>query len=139
MWPWSALKEEVHTTSHRKERLDAVYVICAARLLRWFIKQEFLIMLTVVRTYSGKGAKELFDLLEKRADDVEKLLRSVKGFVGYTLARSGDGGFSMTVCKDKAGIDESVQKAKDWIAKNAASAGAAAPKISEGTVLIHLK
>jgi restriction endonuclease Mrr len=96
-------------------------------------------MQTVIRTYSGKGAKELFDELERRTADVEKLLRSVKGFVGYTLARSGDGGFSVTVCNDKAGIDESVQKAKDWIAKNAGNTGVAAPKISEGSVLIHLK
>ena len=96
-------------------------------------------MKTVIRTYSGKGAKELFDLLEQRTADVEKLLRSVKGFVGYTLARSGDGGFSVTVCQDKAGIDESVQKAKEWIAKNAGSTGLAAPKISEGSVLLHLK
>lgn len=96
-------------------------------------------MQTVIRAYSGKGARELFDLLEKRTADVEKLLRSVKGFVGYTLARSGDGGFSVTVCQDKAGIDESVQVAKDWIAKNAGNTGAVAPKVSEGSVLIHLK
>jgi hypothetical protein len=95
-------------------------------------------MHTVVRTYSGKGAKELFDALEKHKADVEKLMRSVKGFVGYTLARSGDGGFSVTVCKDKAGVDDSVQKAKDWIAKNAASTGVAAPKVSEGSVITHL-
>jgi restriction endonuclease Mrr len=96
-------------------------------------------MQTVIRTYSGKGAKELFDVLEKRTADVEELLRSVKGFVGYTLARSGDGGFSVTVCQDKAGIDESVKKAKDWIAENAGNTGAAAPEVSEGSVLIHLK
>jgi hypothetical protein len=95
-------------------------------------------MHTVVRTYSGKGAKELFDALEKHKADVEKLMRSVKGFVGYTLARSGNGGFSVTVCKDKAGVDDSVQKAKDWIAKNAASTGVAAPKVSEGSVITHL-
>jgi len=95
-------------------------------------------MHTVVRTYSGKGAKELFDTLEKHKADVEKLMRSVKGFVGYTLARSGDGGFSVTVCKDRAGVDESVQKAKDWTAKNAASTGVAAPKVSEGPVIAHL-
>jgi restriction endonuclease Mrr len=70
---------------------------------------------------------------------VEKLLRSVKGFVGYTLARSGDGGFSVTVCQDKAGIDESAQKAKDWVAKNAGTTGVGAPKISEGSVILHLK
>ena len=96
-------------------------------------------MQTVIRQYSGKGAKELFDVLEKRAADVEELMRTVKGFAGYTLARSGDGGFSVTVCQDKAGIDESVQKAKDWIAKNAASTGAATPEVSEGSVLIHAK
>ena len=44
----------------------------------------------VVRTYSGKGSKELFSLLEERKADVEKLMRSVKGFESYTLARSSD-------------------------------------------------
>jgi restriction endonuclease Mrr len=96
-------------------------------------------MQVVVRKYSGKGAKELFDVLEKRTADVESLIRSVKGFVSYTLARSGDGGFSVTVCQDKAGIDESVQKARDWIAKNAGNIGAAAPQVSDGAVIIHLK
>ena len=96
-------------------------------------------MESVIRTYSGKGAKELFDLLEKQKADVEKEMRSVKGFVGYTLARSGDGGFSLTVCQDKAGIDDSVKKAKDWLAKNAGSTGVAAPKISAGSVIVHLK
>jgi hypothetical protein len=96
-------------------------------------------MHTVVRIYSGKGAKELFDLLEKRAADVEKQMRSIKGFVSYMLARSGDGGFSVTTCQDKAGVEDSLQKAKDWIAKNAGSTGVAAPKVSEGSVIVHLK
>ena len=96
-------------------------------------------MQVVTRTYSGKGAKELMDVLEKHKADVESLLRSVKGFVSYTLARSGDGGFSVTVCNDKAGIDESAQKAKDWVAKNAGNTGVGAPKVSDGTVILHLK
>jgi restriction endonuclease Mrr len=102
-------------------------------------KQEETIMQAVVRAYSGKGAKELFDLLEKHKADVEKLMRSVKGFAGYTLVRTGDGGISVTVCQDKAGIDESMQKAKDWVAKNAGSTGVAAPKVSAGSVIAHLK
>ena len=96
-------------------------------------------MHSVIRTYSGQGAKELFDLLEQRKTDIEELLRSVKGFVGYTLARSSDGGFSVTVCQDKAGVDESVQKAKEWISNNAGNTGVGAPNVSEGSVLIHLK
>ena len=96
-------------------------------------------MHTVVRSYSGKGAKELFDVLEKNKADVEKTLRSVKSLVSYTLVRSADGGFSVTVCNDKAGTDESLEKARDWIAKNAAATGVAAPKVSEGSVVLHLK
>ena len=93
----------------------------------------------VVRTYTGKGSKELLSLLEQRKADVEKLMRSVKGFESYTLARSsdGEGGMSMTVCQDKAGIEESVRIAKDWIAKNAGNLGVGAPKVSTGTIVIH--
>jgi hypothetical protein len=38
-------------------------------------------MHAVVRTYSGKGAKEPFDFLEKNKAEVEKLIRAIKGFV----------------------------------------------------------
>ena len=96
-------------------------------------------MHAVVRSYSGKGAKELFDVLEKRKSEVDSLMRPIKGFVSYTLARSGDGGFSVTICQDKAGTDASIQAAREWIAKNAGNTGVAAPKVSEGPVLIHLK
>jgi restriction endonuclease Mrr len=94
-------------------------------------------MQAVIRKYSGKGAKELFDALEKRASEVQLLMRSVKGLASYTLARSGDGGFSVTVCQDQAGVDESTQKAKEWVAKNAANTGVGAPEISVGKVIAH--
>jgi hypothetical protein len=95
-------------------------------------------MLTVVRKYSGTGARELFDILEKRKADVESLMGSVDGFVSYTLARTSDGGFAVTVCKDKHGIDESMQKAREFIAKEAAHTGVGAPQILEGKVITHL-
>jgi len=95
-------------------------------------------MKAIIRKYSGKGAKELMDTLEKQAAELNTVMGSVRGLVSYTLARSGDGGFSVTVCQDQAGLDESTQKAKDWIAKNAANTGAAAPEISVGSVIKHL-
>jgi hypothetical protein len=95
-------------------------------------------MQTVLRSYSGAGAKELFELLEKRGKDVEALMDSVEGLVSYTLVRSGDGGFSVTVCQGKAGLDDSVRRAKDFIAKNAGSIGASAPEVTEGTVIARL-
>lgn len=96
-------------------------------------------MHAVVRAYSGNGAKELIDVLEQRKAEVENLIRPVRGFVSYTLARSGDGGFSVTICQDKAGTDESLRVAKEWLAKNAGNTGASAPKVSEGSVILQLK
>jgi hypothetical protein len=96
-------------------------------------------MHAVVRTYSGKGTKELFDVLDKNKADVEKVMRAVKGFVSYSLVRTAVGGFSVSVYQDKAGADESVRVARDWITKNAGNTGVAAPTISEGTVILQLK
>jgi restriction endonuclease Mrr len=96
-------------------------------------------MHAVVRTFSGAGAKQLFDLLETKKAEVEAVLRKVKGFTGYTLMRTGDGGLSVTVCKDKAGTDESVVVARDWVKKNASGTGVAPPTVTEGSVILHLK
>jgi hypothetical protein len=93
----------------------------------------------VVRTYKGKGSKELFSLLEKNKADIEKLMRSVKGFESYILARSsdGEGGLSMTVCQDKAGSEEGVRFAKEWLSKNAGNIAMDEPKVSTGSTIIH--
>lgn len=94
-------------------------------------------MEVIIRKYSGKNAKELLNLLEHKAGEVEKLLRSVDGFETYTLARAGEGGFSITVCRDRAGIDESNRKAKDWVDKNAGHLGISAPETVIGSVVVH--
>jgi hypothetical protein len=95
-------------------------------------------MHAVVRSYSGAGAKELFDLLTQRKADVEALIRGVTGFVAYTLVQTADGGISVTVCQDKAGADESLQRAREWIQANAAGTGVGAPAVSEGSVILQL-
>ena len=96
-------------------------------------------MHAVIRTYSGKGAKELIDVIESNKEEVERLIRAVKGFVSYSLVRTTGGGFTVSVYQDKAGTDESSRMARDWIANNASNTGAAAPTISEVEVILHLK
>jgi hypothetical protein len=96
-------------------------------------------MYAVVRSYAGTSAKALFDVLERRKADVETALKGVKGLVTYTLARTADGGVSVTVCEDKAGADESVRVAREWIQKNAADIAAAPPTITEGQVVLSVK
>ena len=95
-------------------------------------------MRAVIRIYSGKGAKELMDVIEKNKPEVERLIRGVKGFVSYSLVRTADGGVSVSVYQDKAGTDESMKVARDWIAKNASNTGVDAPAVSEGTVVLQL-
>ncbi|MEE8624014.1 MAG: hypothetical protein V3T19_01610 [Acidiferrobacterales bacterium] len=61
----------------------------------------------------------------------------MSGFVSYTLARTGDGGVSVTVCQDKAGTDESIQVATSWIKENM-SMTVNPPTISEGETILQL-
>jgi len=96
-------------------------------------------MHTVVRTYSGRGAKALIDVLEKHTKDVESIIHSIKGFVSYSLVRTAEGGFSVSVYQDKAGADESIKKAREWIQKNAPNTGASPPHVTEGTNILQLK
>ena len=96
-------------------------------------------MHAVMRSYTGSGSKEFFDLLEQRKSEVESLMRAVKGFVSYSLVRSADGGFSVTINQDKAGADESQKVARDWVKQHASSTGIGSPKVSEGSVITHFK
>jgi hypothetical protein len=94
-------------------------------------------MHAVVRAYSGQGAKELLDVLEKNKTEIERLIRGINGFVSFSLARADDGGFTVSVFQDKAGTDESVRVAREWISKNAGGIGAAPPKVTEGSVFLR--
>ena len=92
-------------------------------------------MHAVVRSYSGPGASELFDLLGQREEDVKNLIGGVPGFVSYTAFRSGDGGVTVTVCQDKTGTDESSRRAAEWVKENVSSM-ANPPVITEGSTVL---
>ena len=92
-------------------------------------------MHVVVRSYTGRGASELFDLLGQREDEVKNLISGVPGFVSYAAFRAADGGATVTVCQDKAGTDESSQRAAGWVKENASVA--VTPVITEGDTVLH--
>ena len=94
-------------------------------------------MYAVLRQYSGENASQLFDVLENKAAEVERLMREVPGFVGYTLFRTTDGGISITVCNDKAGTDESSRQAAEWVRENV-TGELSPPVVSEGATILHL-
>jgi hypothetical protein len=93
-------------------------------------------MHVVFRTYSGKGASELFDLLGQREEDVKTLLTGVPGFVSYAAFRTDGGGATVTICQDKAGTDESSRRAAEWVKDNA-STTVDPPAITEGATVLQ--
>lgn len=92
-------------------------------------------MHAVVRSYSGQGASELFDLLAEREADVHSLISGVPGFVSYVAFRSGEGGTTVTVCQDKAGTDESSRRAAQWVKENITGT-VNPPTITEGSTFL---
>jgi hypothetical protein len=95
-------------------------------------------MHAVVRTYSGTGAGELFDILKERATDVERVISSVAGFHAYYAIRTADGGITITLCEDKTGADASVHVAREWVKENAPVTIANPPGVTEGTVVLQI-
>ena len=92
-------------------------------------------MHSVVRSYSGAGGKS-FSICSPSAR--QTLKRSFEGLVAYTLVQTAHGGISVTVCQDKAGTGESLQRAREWIQANASGTGVSAPTVSEGSVILQL-
>jgi len=93
---------------------------------------------SVLRVYGS--APGLAEALESHMDEIEGLFRAVPGFRSWSYHRSNDGGgFSLTVCDDKAGCDESVKLAANWIKENMPTAGEiSAPVITEGTAVVRV-
>ena len=95
-------------------------------------------MYGVLRSYSGDGAKKLAARLEERKAEVEAVLRGVPGLITWGLMQTSDGCTTFTLCKDKAGVDQSVTIARDWIKKNASDITEPAPTITEGPVSMRI-
>jgi hypothetical protein len=93
-------------------------------------------MHVVIRSYSGKGASELFDLLGQREEDVKTLIGGVPGFVSYAAFRSEGGGATVTICQDKAGTEESSRRAAEWV-KEHVTTKVDPPAITEGSTVLH--
>jgi hypothetical protein len=61
---------------------------------------------------------------------VKSLISGVPGFVSYAAFRTADLGTTVTICQDKAGTDESSQRAAGWVKDNISVA--VTPVITEG-------
>lgn len=95
-------------------------------------------MHTVVRTYSGKGAAETIDLIIANKREIKKIMHSVKGFVDYSIVKTEDGGFSITVSKNEKASEAITAAAREWVAANASHLRAKPPKVIGGKVALNV-
>ncbi len=84
------------------------------------------------------GAPTLVDELLKKQDDIQSVLRPIRGFHSYFLVKTNDGAVSVTVCEDRAGADESNRVAATWLKDKLPTFATRAPEITTGEVLMHL-
>jgi hypothetical protein len=93
-------------------------------------------MYATVRKYSG--STELGEELVKRQDDIRRIIEGIAGFQAYYLLRTDEGGvLTVSVFDDRAGADESVRKAAEWIRANLPDLGVSPPEVTTGEVGIH--
>ena len=89
-------------------------------------------MHTVIRTYEVTDAAELSRRVQ---DGFVPIVREVDGFVGYYVIDAGGGKLAtVTVCRDKAGADETTARAADWVTENIAELVTSGPSVVEGEV-----
>lgn len=94
-------------------------------------------MFAVIRHYhfDKKDSAEIDRLIR---DEFVPIIRKAKGFVRYYWLDTGEGeGASFGVFKDKAGADESVHLAADWVRAQVAQYLRERPEVIEGPITAH--
>jgi hypothetical protein len=70
-------------------------------------------MYTAIRIYTTSDAAELAKRVQ---EEFVPMMRELPGFVGYYVVDAGDGRIaSITVCNDRAAVEESTRRAADWV------------------------
>jgi hypothetical protein len=93
-------------------------------------------MYAVIRRYSGVA--KLINELDKRQDEVKKLIGDGPGFIAYYAIRDGEALATVTVCEDREGADESSRRTAAWVRENMAGVRVTAPEAYGGEVFIHM-
>jgi quinol monooxygenase YgiN len=94
-------------------------------------------MFAVIRHYRF-DPKDSAEIDRRIREEFVPIVKSAKGFVRYYWLDTGDGeGASLGVFKDKAGADESVRLAADYVKENLSKLLTQKPEIIEGPVKAH--
>jgi hypothetical protein len=89
-----------------------------------------------VRQYRSNDVPEV----ARRAEEgFTEIVKQVPGFSGWWLIDGGGGtAVTVTVAEDQAGVEESVNKARDWVQENAADLIEGSPTVVNGEVVAQV-
>lgn len=90
-------------------------------------------MYASIRQYRSDDVPEV---ARRAQDGFVPIVREVQGFSAYYIVDGGDGVFTtITVAEDRAGVEESVSKASEWVRESAADLVDGAPTVTNGEVV----
>ena len=94
-------------------------------------------MFAVIRHYHF-NPKDGAEIDRRISEEFIPIVKSAKGFVRYYWLDTGDGeGASLGVFTDKAGADESVHLAADYVKEHLSKLQTQKPEIIEGPIKAH--
>jgi hypothetical protein len=93
-------------------------------------------MYAVIRTYTDSPG--LAEELAARKSEVEEIMTPVAGFQSWFVVPTGDGCVTVTVCEDKAGCDETTERAANWLSEHASEIKSTPPQVASGEVLLQI-
>jgi hypothetical protein len=65
------------------------------------------------------------------------MVRDVPGFIGYYVVDGGDGNFAtITVCEDREGVEESTQRAAEFVRDRVAPLITSGPDVLIGDTIV---
>jgi hypothetical protein len=123
--------------ARKSRKIFPIAYLCLNLITHYSLITKEAAMFAVIRHYHFKpeDAKKIDQLVQ---DGFVPLLKKAKGFVRYYWLDTGEGeGASLSVFRDKAGADESVLLAADFVKKNMAELLKQKPEVIEGPIKAH--
>jgi hypothetical protein len=94
-------------------------------------------MFAVIRHYHF-NPRDGAEIDRRISEEFVPIIKNAKGFVRYYWLDTGNGeGASLSVFNDKAGADESVRLAEDYVKEHLSKLLAHKPEIIEGPIKAH--
>jgi hypothetical protein len=89
-------------------------------------------MYASIREYRTKDNAEV---ARRAQEGFIPVVKEVPGFAGYYMIDAGDKVFTITVAQDADGVQETVNRAREWVSENAADLIEGPPVVSNGEVV----